>query len=610
MEAANPLFHRVPLKIKRSITLSLLLLLVACQSARPTRTVEISPAERQFAADLAFLADDAQEGRGVATQGIWRAADHLVRRFREFGLQPAFGDSYYQRFNATVGSKRGKRTFLSLAGKKIPDDKFSVFGLSSSGTFGAEVVFAGYGISAPEIGYDDYAGLDVKGKTVLILRYEPQITDATSPFNGNAWSEYATFRYKIFNARRHGAAAVVLVTGPLATGDKGDQLVPMQSDPMAGQGFGLSMFHVAQSEILPLLERQNFDLNQVQAAIDADLRPRSRSLGFWASGWADIERESFNVANVGGFLPGVDTSRTIVIGAHYDHLGYGATRSKGSPEMIHNGADDNASGTAGMLELARRYASAGTPPVNLLFLGFSAEESGLVGSTYFVQNSPVPLSSIAAMLNLDMIGRMRNDTVTVFGVGSAREFPAIITAVTRPGVKIVRKKDGFGPSDHAPFYGAGVPVLHFFSGTHENYHTPTDTFETVNIAGAMQIVDLVGAVVAQIGAQPALAYLGPDRQRALYAGVEVPPGGPYLGVLPAFSSDSTGVVVAGVRAKSPAVGLLQVGDQLVGFDSHEIANYYELAYFLRSRSPGELVELTYRRNGQLRRAAVRLGQAD
>lgn len=581
-----------------------LALLAACAPVRPAPA---RPRAEQYASDVQFLAANAQHGRGVATAGISRAADYIARTLAAQGLRPAFGASYYQHFTASVGAAPGPRTFLSVGGVELPRDKYQVFGLSSPGTFEAQVVFAGYGISAPELGYDDYAGVDVRGKVVVVLRYEPQETDPASRFDGTQWSEYATFRYKIFNAHRHGAAAVLLVTGPKVHGAKSDELVPMQSDPLAGQGFGLPMFHVARSALEPLLTAAGVDLAAFQDAVDLDLEPRSRVLDMWSAGWADITRFSFDVANVGALLPGRDASRTIVFGAHYDHLGFGGPYAvSGSTEAIYHGADDNASGTAGLLALARWYAAGPQPPVNLLFIAFSAEESGLVGSTYFVQHAE-NLDTTALMLNMDMIGRLRGGALTVFGGGTAAELDELVALATPPGISVIRKPEGFGPSDHAPFYCSGVPVLHFFTGSHDDYHTTHDTDDKINVAGGLAVVEMVKGVADRAAGLPKLTYRGPDRPVALFVGEEAGPGAPWLGVRPSFAAAATGAVVGAVLMGSPAADALKPGDQIVALDGEPVANFYELTHFLRAKRPGDRARLAVMRGRRLTTIELRLG---
>lgn len=572
-----------------------LVMLLASGEATPPRW-----SRERYRQDVQRLSSSAMQGRGVSTAGIVLASEYIAEQFKHVGLQPAFGSSYFQPFTAMVGARLGPASTLTIAGVTIPPEKFRVFGLSSPGAFTAPVVFAGYGISAPEYNYDDYKDLDVRGKAVLILRYEPQEENAASVFDGTAWSDYATFRYKIFNARRHGAAAVLLVTGPSVHAQTGDELVPLQSDPMAGLGFGLPMFHVARSTIEPILQREGLDLLAWQKAVDADLVPRSRPLSIKAWGKADLQRLSYTVRNVGGLLLGVDRTRTIIIGAHYDHLGFGGPYDVSGPtERIHFGADDNASGTAGLLELARYFAANDKPPpVNLLFLAFTAEESGLVGSTYFVQTTGTMSTRIVAMINLDMIGRLRHQTLTIYGAGTAAEFAALISSATPAGLNIVRKVEGFGPSDHTPFFMSGIPVLHFFTGSHDDYHKPSDTPDKINVAGAMTVVEMVAAVIERLAMQPHLRFVGPTKEPTILTAMDASVDKPGLGVVPDFASDVVGVRVASVRPGTLAAQQLMPGDVIVAVGRESVLNTYELMYHVRRWPVGKPLVLRVRRGGR------------
>jgi hypothetical protein len=590
--------------------LLLSLLVAACATTRGARLAEPKPPTAEaYLADVTYLTSPRLQGRGLATEGIEKAARFIQREFAAAGLQPIMEGGFEQRFTATVAATQGPNTRLRIGDTDIDPRQLRLFGFSSSASFSAPVVFAGYGITAPEFDYDDYAEIDVKGKVVLILRYEPRATDPDSVFNGNQWSEHATFRSKIFNARRQGAAGVIVVTGPLAPGENGDALVPVQSDPMAGLGFGIPMFHVARSAVEPILEAEGIDLHALQTAIDEDLQPRSRLLALRAEGNAELTRIPFPVANIVGLVPGRDPSRTIVIGAHYDHLGFGGPyRPTGPTERIHFGADDNASGTAGLLALARYYASGAPPPVNMVFAAFSAEESGLVGSTYFVQHPPYDLSQTVLMVNLDMIGRLRNQALTVFGVGSAVQLDALLDAATPEGIRLRKRAAGYGPSDHAPFYASGIPVLHFFTGSHAEYHSPSDTVDRLNIHGSLAVLDMVRAVVDSVGRAGRLTYVPPEEGLSVYVGRSGARGEGFLGIVPTFAEPVAGVRVARVEPASPAYGILAPGDIVVSVAGEQVLNFYELHHVLRSRRPGDRVPVAWLREGSRHVRIIELGQ--
>ncbi|RME54017.1 MAG: M20/M25/M40 family metallo-hydrolase, partial [Deltaproteobacteria bacterium] len=439
---------------------------------------------------VAFLADDDLAGRGICTPGLDTAAAYIADAFRSAGLEPAGSSgSYFHSFEATVGVTLTGENHLIVkrGGETLPlelDEDFIPFGFSESGAFhDIEVVFAGYGITDPEQGYDDYAGLDVTGKAVLVLRHEP-------PRGKDAgWSHHALFRTKAQNARAHGAAAILIVNDPRShpEGEEEDELVALRQ----GGRIGITALHLRERAGAHLLG--DLDLAALQKEIDETRKPASRPLPDLRIDLAvSLERRKCMTKNVVGLLPG-NSDEYVVIGAHYDHLGMGGTSSLATDEKpaIHNGADDNASGVAGMLELARVFAAEGTPPQkNLLFIAFTGEESGLLGSAAFVRETKIPLDRITAMINLDMIGRMRDNRLTIFGVETATAFREIVERTT-PGLTVTTHGDGYGPSDQTSFYVKKIPVLFYFTGAHRDYHKPSDDVEKINVAGMARVTHAV-----------------------------------------------------------------------------------------------------------------------
>src|SRR5689334_2854023 len=338
----------------------------------------------QIEKDIRTLADPKMEGRGLGTAGIKLAADYLESRVRALGLQPAFGKSYRQPFPVKIGVTLGKNNHLG----GVADGDWAPLGFSSSGTFSGPVAFVGYGISAPPLGYDDFAGIDLKGKVALMLRYEPQEKDDSSPFDGRKPSRWSAMRYKVLQARERGAVAVVFATGPLQ--DEGKDKVP----PLANDGpespAGIPVLQVRTS----LAQKWIGDLAAWQKDVDKDLKPRSRVLPLTLSGTTDVIATNAQGENLAGVLPGRGAlaSEIVVLGAHYDHLGYGGEGSlKPNVNAIHPGADDNASGTAGVLNAAAIIRDALKDAPNrrtIVFALFSGEERGLAGSGYLVQHPP------------------------------------------------------------------------------------------------------------------------------------------------------------------------------------------------------------------------------
>jgi hypothetical protein len=317
--------------------------------------------------------------------------------------------------------------------------------------------------------------------------------------------------------------------------------------------------------------------------------------------------------NVFGAVPGTDASlrgEYIVVGAHFDHLGR-STEGALDPDdktAVRRGADDNASGTAAVLELARIFAKHPAKR-SILFANFSGEEEGLLGSAYMVDHMPVPIDSVDAMLNFDMVGRLKNDRLIVYGVATAKEMPAILdSANVTPQLKIAAQGDGFGPSDHSSFYAKNIPVLHFFTDLHDDYHRASDTPEKINAGGEAHVVAYAGRVLRSIADRPTrLTYVrvAAPVQSTSSQGSDV-----YLGSIPDMAgSDTPGLRLSGVRAGSPAdLGGLKAGDVIVVFDGKAVKDLYEYSNALYARKAGDEVDIVVLRDGQRVTVHVKLGK--
>ncbi len=576
---------------------------------------QAAPAEREarLRQDASWLADDAREGRGVGSAGLEASARYIADAFAAAGLEPAGeGGSWFQPFQVLVGTALGPAGSQQLEAEGASlavGEAWRPFAFSESGSVSAPVVFAGYGISAPELGYDDYAGVDVKGKVVVVLRHEPQRRDPHSLFNGDQPSRYSDLRYKAHAARNHGASALIVINDPQSYG------APKDDDPDAlyrfqgGAGAGLLAAHVTWAGGGAWAkERLGLDLAALQAQIDAELKPRSQEVGRSLTLRAAVERREAEVRNVVGVLrpPGDGAlEEAVVIGAHYDHLGMGGEDSlRPDVRAVHNGADDNASGTAALLELARGLGAArGGLRRPVYFVAFTAEEIGVRGSQWFVEHPPVPTQRFAAMVNMDMVGRLREGTLHVSGVGTAEEFGTLSReAAEGLGLRVVQGRDGYGPSDHAPFYAQQVPVLFLFTGPHEQYHTPEDDAALLNTAGLVTVVGYAERLLRYLAAAPSRpTYTQADARVVVCAGDSGGRGqsgyGPGLGTVPSFGdTGGGGVKLQGVRAGSPAEAAgLQGGDIIIEFDSKTIKDLYDLTYALRERKPGDVVKIVVMR---------------
>ncbi len=565
------------------------------------------------------LADPALEGRWSGTRGLEIAAEYIAAQFERFGLQPA-GDerSYYQRFTVTTGAHLGPdHHFIVRQGTartelKTKED-YLPLNFSSTGEVEGNVVFAGFGASAAEeFDYDDFEGLDVKGKVVVILRGEPR---KFNPDNSPQPTRHAHLISKAINARDRGAKAVVLVNekrGP----DEEDTLIKFGS--VSGpKDAGILIVHARRAVVDEWLKPLGKSLAGLQEAIDAGEKPQSFALPekLRVSLAVDIEREHATVRNVLGFLPG-KTKEYVIVGAHYDHLGRGNESSLAPSQIgqVHPGADDNASGTAALLEVARILAGRGEQlGRGVLFIAFAAEEIGLLGARDWVEHPTLPIENAVAMINMDMVGRIRGGKVYVGGTGTGSTFEELLAKVAhRHPLKLDTAKSGYSSSDHTVFVTRKVPVLFFFSGLHSDYHKPSDTWDKINAEAAAELVDLVADVTIELAQteRPRFVRVTPETSGHPAAiGATGSGYGAYFGSIPDFGEIENGVRFADIRPGSPADKAgIRAGDVLVEFRGKPIRNLYDFTYALRASKVGETVEVKVLRDGKPVTAKVTLGQ--
>jgi len=562
------------------------------------------------------LSDPALEGRGVGTAGLEKAAALVEGWMGGLGLVPAGDDGgWSQWFEVTTGAAVTQPTSLALGGRAIgAGADFQPLGFSTGGTLTAPVVFAGYGITAPGYDYDDYAGLDARGRIVLVLTNEPGELDSTSRFDGSVNTPFAELRTKAINAREHGAAGLLVVNGPRHHAGE-----PVRAPRADGHGYmtsGLAAGWVSDSLGEALLRDAGTSLLAAQMAIDSLGHPHSFALADSVTLTVTLTRTRARIRNVVGRMPGRDTSRVLVVGAHFDHLGYGGERSLSPDQRVpHPGADDNASGTAALAGvaglLAERARRGWRPEHEILFAAFTGEEMGIVGSAHFVDHPPRPLERVEAMLNMDMVGRLRDDKLMVMGTGTAAEFTELVANVNRAagGFDLKPTGDGYGPSDHTSFYKKQVPVLMLFTGAHTDYHSPRDTWDRINGPGLSRVTRFVAALVESLDARPRVTYVKAKADSAMGRIAGGGGYGAYLGTIPDFSQTEGGVLLSGAREGSPAAQAgLVAGDVIVKFDDVKVDNLYDYAYALRSRKPGQTVRLTLRRKEGLVVVPVTLGK--
>jgi hypothetical protein len=585
-----------------------------------SQRISAKEAKREFSAEafqetVKFLASDKLKGRGAGTKELDEAAAYIARRFRRAGLEPG-GDrgSYLQHFPMTVGAKLGPNNSLvyergATRHTLSLNQDFLPFSFSESGGLQAPLVFAGYGITAPDFHYDDYQDLDAKGKIVIVLRHEPQEFDEQSIFAGKQLTTHAAIVNKAINAKNHGAAGMVLVNDVGNHPGQGDELIRFGT--LAGpEEMKLVALQVKSALVNAWLSPSGKSLEELRQAIDKDLQPQSFALDPSArlALSVDVARIRRSVANVIGILPGSDPTlrdQAIVIGAHYDHLGLGDHHSLAPSHIgqIHYGADDNASGTSGLVELAEGLARRKLKPKrSLVFVAFAAEESGLLGSSYYTRHPAFPLERTIAMLNLDMIGRVAKNRLYVGGTGTSPEFKKLVEQANRDvNFELAYSASGYGASDHMSFTSREIPVLFFFSGLHSDYHKPSDTWEKIDAAAGARVVELVAKIVDTLADLP---------EKPLYVRVAEPAGhplggggggyGPYFGSIPDFGeAEKGGVKFADVREGSPAAKAgFKAGDVLVEFGDKKIDNLYDFTYALRAHQAGDKVVVTVLREGE------------
>ncbi len=584
-------------RLPRLLALLVLLTVRLAEAAPP-----LPPAD-WLLEQVKLLSAPEMEGRASGTAGAERAARHIADVFKQAGLAPG-GDkgSFFQSFEVLTRLRPGPANSLTLLSPALRTfslaREFTPLAASSDGSAEGEVVFVGYGITAPELHYDDYAGLDARGKIVLAVTHALGENDPANPFRTPDASRHREPRQKIINAREHGARAIILATRP--TDDRGE-LPPLGR---AGRPLGIPAGHVTHAVADALLAPSGKRLADLLQAIDRGLGPQSFLPGGTARLEVGLIRERGTAQNVLGILRGTDpklSDEAIVIGAHYDHLGRGSD----AHGRIYPGADDNASGTAGLMALARALVTAGGLPRTVIFAAFAGEEMGLLGSSHYVKQPPVPLERTVFMLNMDMIGRLRSGRLHVAGVESGAELRALVKeSATGLPLDLRLRGDPFGPSDHSPFYSRELPVLLLTTGVHADYHKPTDSWEKIDPQGMEVVLTFASRLIAALGPQtppPAFVKLPPPSGRG---------SGTFFGVtFDGAEEDRPGVKLGGIAAGSPADRAgVKPGDLIVKFAGVPVTTPDDLIVAVRARRPGETVEVVLFRDGAEQRLATTLGE--
>jgi Zn-dependent M28 family amino/carboxypeptidase len=602
--------------VRHVLLLGIILLLGAAQAREFDDSASVQERLRR---DVTFLASDGCEGRGVATQGINRAADYIAAEFRKAGLKPGgTNGTYFQPFPIPGGVLEAG-PHLALTGPlgqrvelKAGQD-YEPMGLAHSGKLAdAALVFAGYSATAPkEVGYDDYAGLDVEGKVVIVLRETPRGAVRPAPFDRR--SQANSLVEKVRNAQKHGAAAILFVNdrGDAADGDdllNFSYTAPVRLPKTDRGEVGLPAFHLHRQAADTLLQSGlGVSLARLEEDIDRDQKPHSAELTGWAANLDLRVGRTLSAKNIVGYLDGAGplANQTVVVGAHYDHLGYGGPGSLSGLKKpaIHHGADDNGSGSTTLMELVRHFArQPNRQGRRLVFIAFSGEELMLYGSAHYCKEPVFPLADTVAMVNLDMVGRLvrdkdtGKDRLTIEGAGTAKSFNDLLDRVNaKYGFALKRVASGFGPSDQLSFCEVGLPVLFFFTNDHPDYHKPSDTADKINVAGMERVLDMAADVIQD---------LATEKNRPQYVKLARPAGGmpgdfPKLGIRPDYTDDKEGVLVGGVTDGGPAArGGIKDGDRIVELGGRTVKSLEAYMSVLAGGKKGQEIEVVVVRGGK------------
>ena len=571
--------------------------------AKPTSSAPISVTDaNRYLSHIALLAHDELGGRGTGSDGIDIAAGYIAGQFAAAGLEPGGPNgTYFQEFSVSSRAKIKDETELTFSGtdaKAARGDDFTPFGFSAQGTFEGDLAYVGYGIVNPDKSHDDYAGVDVTGRTVLMLRREPK------SWSDEGGTDHARFDNKVKLAKEKGAVAVLVANQD--PGEDGiDGLMRFRS---SGDDYGLPALHIKRALADTLLAAGGLDsLTDLQRKADEEGKTASAPLrDVRVAGTVAYGQDEELARNVIGVLPGTgpNADEYVVIGGHYDHLG--TTRNG-----INNGADDNASGTAGVIELGRAFDQVPHRNRSIIFMAFSGEERGLLGSRHYVSEPTVDLGKVVAMINMDMIGRLtlneNANMLAIQGLGTGDSFQRIVDRrAQEAGIPFLPDASAKGPSDHSSFYDGGVPALFFFTGVHSDYHQPGDDTEKINAEGAVKIVNLVYQIASDLVADdPAPQFAEVNERAEIFRG-DAPGRGPggrggvVMGIMPDMQdeSEAPGWRVAQVTNGGGAdkAGML-AGDRILTIDGQAINDFADYRQVTRDKKPGDSVDIVVRRGG-------------
>ncbi len=548
-----------------------------------------------------FLASDSLKGRKPGTAGGKIAAEYIRDQFKENGLV-LMGEDGFQYFNVTTSVELGDNNTLKFNDvKSVASTDFKPMPFTSNTELKAEVVFAGYGIQIDEdsLKWNDYEGMDVEGKWVMVLRGDPEPENDSSLF-----ISYGGDRDKVLVARDNKAAGIILVSGGNVIKD--DKLMGNTFNRVTASA-GIPAINITRALANSIIGEERTIID-----IENEIISEKKSISFPVSGLlnasTELKRVEVETQNVVAIIEGNDPElkdEYVIIGAHYDHLGMGGPGSGSRmPDTIaiHNGADDNATGVAAVIELAEKLNSEKTKlRRSIIFMAFGAEEMGLLGSQFFTNEPLVDMGDIVAMINFDMIGRLDSAkrTLMIAGTGTAEQMENLLLDYEKSSsLKFSHSPEGYGASDHASFYGSGVSVLMFFTGAHQDYHTPYDDVDLLNHAGEKDVIDFAYLIIMDIvNRNDKLTYkeAGPPKKKTRTGGLKV-----KFGIMPDFTStENDGLGVGGVTAGGPAsIAGMKKGDKIVAIEGMPVTNIYDYMARLKKLKPGQRISVDIIRNGE------------
>ena len=547
---------------------------------------------------IKYLASDNLKGRLPGTQGSKLAIDYISKHWEAQGIEPAGTKGYKQSFSFINSISLGQRNMLRIRNSRkryMVEKDFIPIGSSGNGSVNEDVVFIGYGFDINDSLYwNDYAEVDVHGKWVLLILDGPDGDSAHSPYG-----RHKSLYNKIITARDHGASGILFMNRLETTDD--NNLRPLQYRQSSSTA-GLPVIQITHSVANEILINHDQSIAELRSKLDEQLIPLSFLVDCKVSAKVNLKFAKETASNLIGFIEGNDLvlkDEYIIVGAHFDHLGLGGRRSGSlDPDtlIIHNGADDNASGTAGVLELSHKLMSnRHLLKRSVLVVCFDAEEKGLLGSKYYAENPVRNISNTAMMVNMDMIGRLNDNPVILGGVGSSGIFENIIADASKNHTLDIETNMGgveFGRSDHASFYRENIPVLFFFTGAHQDYHKPTDDWDKIDYQGEKEVLNFIYDLiidVSQLEEKPSFTEIETNT-----ASDQNPVFKVTFGVIPAYGSQKVGLEINGVSKKDgPAAKAgMKKGDVITAIDGKDIRNIYDYMARLADLKPGQKVKVT------------------